>query len=97
MAFSDEQLKSIREVLAAKGIVVCPACHRTPNWNVVADAVPLSVQPPDTIGTLRAGGPILPSIAIVCANCGNTQLHNILVLGLADVLGLKKPEPAGVK
>ena len=96
MAFSVEQLKSIKEVLAAKGIVVCPACHRTPDWNVVGDVVPLSVQPPDKMGTLVAGGPILPSIAIVCTNCGNTQLHNILVLGLRDVLGLKKSEPAGV-
>ncbi|HBB88991.1 MAG TPA: hypothetical protein DC047_15405 [Blastocatellia bacterium] len=36
------------------------------------------------------GGPALPSIALICSNCGNTHLLNLKVLGLEELL---KPEP----
>jgi hypothetical protein len=32
------------------------------------------------------GGPSLPSIALVCQQCGNTLLLNMVVLGLQDLL-----------
>jgi len=40
------------------------------------------------------GIPILPSIALICKTCGNTQLYNVFLLGLGDVLEVP---PAGAK
>lgn len=34
---------------------------------------------------IRIGGPALPSVALVCQNCGNTILLNLIVLGLTDL------------
>jgi hypothetical protein len=41
---------------------------------------------------LIVGGPSYPSIAAVCLVCGNTQLHNVFVLGIAEALGVTKTE-----
>jgi hypothetical protein len=42
-------------------------------------------------GGLIIGGPVLPSIPIVCTNCGNTLFLNAKILGI-DVDGEQKNE-----
>ena len=42
-------------------------------------------------GTLVVGGPIIPVVPVVCANCGNTILVNAIVAGVV------KPKEGGTK
>src|SRR5260221_8585429 len=40
---------------------------------------------------LKFGGPSLPCVPIICTTCGNTQMYNIFVLGVAEALGFRQP------
>ena len=92
MSLTQEQVNIVTNTLLAKGVASCPACHRSRTWSVVNDLVMLHVQPPQTFGSIIVGGPVLPCVAIVCSNCGNTQFHNVFALGLANVLGVQQPQ-----
>jgi predicted nucleic-acid-binding Zn-ribbon protein len=87
MPFSVEQQNKVLEVIKVKmerGI--CPGCGHT-GWTLQDGLVYLTLQP-SAGGALRSDGPSLPSIALVCKTCGNTQLFNAFVVGVADVLGV---------
>jgi hypothetical protein len=60
----------------------CPVCHKGP-WTLVDQFVPIALS--STPSSIELGGQILPSIALVCQTCGNTQILNLLVLGLQDL------------
>jgi hypothetical protein len=98
MAFTPEQseriLARVRERTGPEpgtSIRDCPICGHS-EWGLQQGGVVfLILQSPDAGGSLVLGGPTLPSVALVCGRCGNTQLLNLLVLGLGDLL--KKPEP----
>src|SRR5216683_6648483 len=34
---------------------------------------------------------VLPCVVVVCLNCGNTDLYNVHVLGVAELLGVHPP------
>jgi len=70
----------------AGGTITCPVCQ-TKNWNMVQDLVRLTLQP--NPATVALTGISLPLVAITCSNCGNTQLLNVLVLGLGEMFGIK--------
>ena len=68
----------------------CPLCGNL-KWTLVEGFVYVTLQP-DFAGTyVGTGG--LPSVALVCANCGNTHLLNLVVLGLGHLFGLAPPIP----
>jgi predicted nucleic-acid-binding Zn-ribbon protein len=56
----------------------CPLCGNT-EWTVNDHyfALSLSSHP----SQLQLNGPMQPTIPIICSNCGNTHLINLLVLG----------------
>lgn len=43
-------------------------------------------------GPVRIGGPSLPCIPLICDNCGNTNLLNIIMLGLDVSKLIEDPE-----
>jgi hypothetical protein len=95
MAFTAEQTEKIVAVLRERvPNAKCPMCH-TDNWQLEDGLVIHPVQH-DAKG-LVLSGPSLPNVALLCTTCGNTQLLNVLRLGLGPLLGIepikKKAEP----
>lgn len=68
----------------ASGSGACPVCGRS-QWILADGFVMLSVQSEPT-GNLVIGGRTLPSVALICGNCGDTRFLNLLVLGLGDLI-----------
>jgi uncharacterized protein (DUF983 family) len=93
MPFNADQNKAIAAALTEKGVVAkCPSCGH-PNFFVAQDLVAIQLQP--NINTrFQIGGQSLPSIAVLCINCGDTRLFNVFVLGLGHLFGLT---PADIK
>lgn len=55
-------------------------------WMRATSSIPGAVAPVTPI--IGPGGPVLPCIVTVCKNCGLTQLHNVFMLGVAELLGI---------
>lgn len=85
MAFTDNEQQKILAAIQAKvpQIKNCPICGSV-KWNLSVGVVTLSIQ--EQPGTIVLGGPGMPCIPLVCLNCGNTVLLNMMVLGLKDML-----------
>lgn len=80
------------EVLTEKVPAKCPFCgHDDIDVQNMMALVPLYSGLAFPLIPANAHG-IMPSLVCVCKNCGNTQLYNIHVLGLAEELGVP---PAG--
>jgi hypothetical protein len=90
MPFSPDVFQRIITAVAAKnvrtpGIVPdCSFCGH-PRWTVGDGFVTFYL----TYGysPFQPGGNTLPSLALICQNCGNTVFLNILMLGLGDLIG----------
>jgi predicted RNA-binding Zn-ribbon protein involved in translation (DUF1610 family) len=75
-----EQMERLRTHIATKWKNGCPMCGNR-RWIPNAYApVALSPRP---VGVVL-GGTMLPSLAMVCSNCGFTAFLNALVAGLLD-------------
>lgn len=57
----------------------CPMCGHS--HFTIADAYLLNILQPD-LKSVTLGGPSIPSLAIVCTNCGFISQHSLGVLGL---------------
>jgi len=91
MAFTPEQDRAIKEAFTAKVTQPCPGCGNR-NWSMSTGFIVLSVYPVPAKDPLGGPFPAYPSIAAVCLVCGNTQIYNVFVLGIADALGVKRAE-----
>lgn len=60
----------------------CPMCGKGP-WKVHDSTFQLTEY---NEGSMVIGGPVMPFVAVICANCGNTVLVNAII---AEVV---KPE-----
>ena len=58
----------------------CPCC-KPGQLQLVEYAVRLPIYTP---GTLMVGGPEIPNILLVCPNCGYSQHHNAILIGLVE-------------
>lgn len=89
MAFSDADKQVILDAVRQRApqIGVCPIC-RSPNWTIGTGFTLLTIQ--DATAGIVLGGPIMPCVSMICTNCGNTVLLNVLVLGLKDWYEKKK-------
>jgi hypothetical protein len=90
MPFTDEQYQKIKEALSPKLTLPCPSCGNR-NWSLPIGFVMFPVLPHPT-GDIVIGGQNYPTIPIICNICGNMQFFNVFMLGVADVLGVKRPE-----
>ena len=84
MALTKEAQKQISQAVNARAesLRACTVCGHT-TWTI-ADAV-VTLPGQAHLGAVTPGGRVLPSAALVCDNCGNTHLLNLLVLGLGHL------------
>ena len=89
MALSEEKIKEVitklEEVIkrkTGKTDFKCPVCT---NENfIVVDGFASNFLTDQLEKNIVIGGRILPSVLIICSNCGNTHFLNTKVLGLND-------------
>lgn len=76
----------------------CPLC-RSPHWTLAEGLVFLVLQEQpagqEPAVPVSLGGSGLPCAAIICTNCGNTHLLNLLTLGLAELFEASVEVPSG--
>lgn len=78
---SEEQKKVIIEKLKEKGVrSACPMCTHS-NFLIADGYFSHTLQSSIQEG-LIIGGPAIPTIAIICTNCGFTSEHALGILGL---------------
>ncbi len=85
MALKKEAREQISQAVNAHAdsMRACAVCgHKA--WTLADGMLTLPVR--DSLDVLNSGDRVLPSAAIVCDNCGNTHLLNLLVLGLGHLL-----------
>ena len=79
MLTPDEKEKIIKELNSRKTDPSCPMCG---NKNfAVADAYFNNILQ-DDFSSLQLGGPSIPTIPVICTNCGFIAQHALGVLGL---------------
>ncbi|MBO7552547.1 MAG: hypothetical protein J6T82_00705 [Bacteroidaceae bacterium] len=59
--------------------VICPMCHQH-NF-IIADGYFNNIIQ-DHLNGIALGGPTIPTISIICANCGFVSQHALGILGL---------------
>lgn len=78
--FSSEEKKRYVGLLQSKHVNVhCPMCNNT-NFIIADSFIRNDLQ--SNLKSINIGGPSIPSIAIICSQCGFISQHAIGVLGL---------------
>ncbi|MCX8485814.1 MAG: hypothetical protein ORN53_01290 [Crocinitomicaceae bacterium] len=77
-----EKQKIIKRLQEKGGKINCPMWGH--NNFIIADGYFNSPMQSDFQGGLVLGGPSIPTIAIVCGNCGFMSQHALGVLGLLN-------------
>jgi len=96
VAFTQEQKQMIADAIArkkgaGKPQITCPVCH-TSSWSIGDNFVRLVLQ--TNPSQIILAGPSYPLIPLLCSNCGNTQLLNVFILGIAEAFGVQAGTPA---
>lgn len=79
MPISQEQANKLQSWLDTKGVrPSCPACG-TNNW-APGDVI---AAPVFAEGGFRIGGPTVPMVQLICANCAYVRLFAAVPIGLA--------------
>jgi hypothetical protein len=86
----EQIIGALLEKLPERKLGACSVCSVT-RWELLDAFAPISLSGEPQLVNL--GGQILPSIALICNNCGNTHLLNLNVLGLNHLL---VPEPEAI-
>jgi len=68
----------------------CPLCAQQ-KWTLAEGLIWIPLQE-DFFG-VSTGGPGLPMVALVCANCGNTQFINLITIGLESLVRALSIQP----
>jgi hypothetical protein len=92
--WTPEEQAAIEQAIQAKApdLRACPFCGKRAGYTLADDFVILSMG--RHTGPQSAGGPSLPSIALVCRRCGQTTFLNAVVLGLQSLLPASRVKPA---
>ena len=87
---SQEKKQEIAKKLDEKmKAITCPMCHQH-NF-IIADGYFNNILQDDFKGIVL-GGPTIPTISIICANCGFVSQHALGALGLLPPVDNKKNE-----
>lgn len=79
---TEEKKKQIVKALSQRvNIIVCPICHQS-KYSFVDGYTIDPVQ--DDYKAVQFGGKIIPSVMLVCNNCGHIDRFSLGVLGLMD-------------
>jgi ribosomal protein S27AE len=88
MALRPEQKENIAKALAQRGVTLsCPRCGDNA-WSVL-DAYISNLLTADA-GEVALGGPVLPTIGVICNRCGFLAEHSMSALGLPPDLSNHK-------
>lgn len=81
----EQKDKIVKALLDHRAVLPCPRCGNN-NFNLIGGYVNSIIQT-ELTGGMVIGGPVVPSVIIVCDRCGFMSQHAIGKLGL-----LPKPE-----
>ncbi|KAF0183053.1 MAG: hypothetical protein IV086_02050 [Hyphomonadaceae bacterium] len=90
---SDFEHNEVGKKLVEKGYtsLTCEVCGQSNTWVLSRLVVsPVAMQRADIvtkIGGFHFGGSTMPSSPLLCTNCGNTKLINLVVLGIRSPNG----------
>lgn len=89
---TNEDRKKITDAILAKG--GNRPCARCGNQQFTLEGYFSSpvIEDKHTVGALRAGGPVIPSVASICSRCGAMTFHALGALGLLVALGFPGSE-----
>ncbi len=77
-----EKKEEIVKALQAKiPILKCPMCSSASTWFTMTEGYFLNSMQSD-LSSVHLGGPAIPTIGIICDNCGFVSQHAIGGLGL---------------
>jgi ribosomal protein L37E len=80
MTLSPEQRKNISEALAQRGATLpCPRCGDDA-WTVLDSYISHSLT--QNVHQVVIGGPVLPTIGVLCRKCGFLSEHVTVELGI---------------
>lgn len=71
--------KIVDKLMKKIGPYKCPMCHAD-SFTIADGYLANTLQ--DNVNSIQLGGAFLPSVALVCTNCGFTSLHNLKILGI---------------
>ena len=90
MPLTDKDRERIASRLTERGVKGCPVCGH-PGWTLSQYYAPLIVYK-DFKHYSRSASFIEPCIALLCTKCGNTNLFNLIQLGLQDISDKDAPD-----
>jgi hypothetical protein len=77
---NNDQKKRIAEILEnRRHRMICPMCQQ--NQFLMSDGYINNIIQND-LSSFSIGGPSIPSVALICKNCGFVSQHSIGILGL---------------
>jgi hypothetical protein len=79
MTFEPGVGEQIITALAAHGVKQCPRCDSNA-WVLVDGFLHHSIS--NRSGSVVLGGPTIPTIAVICKNCGFISQHSAIILGI---------------
>ena len=84
MALTVDQQERVLQTIQERmgGHIKCPLCSRVA-WIIVDSVAVIPTQ--ETLSFEVAPDRGLPSLPLVCRQCGNMQFLNVLALGLGDL------------
>ena len=92
MALSREQSEGVREALGKRGVPRrCSACGKD-KWSLSPELTLLQQLATDKALPLGTGQ---PCISLHCDNCGNVQVFNVFMLGVAGLFGMNPKSGGG--
>lgn len=87
---SQEEINKILEELKKRGVSkMCPMCGN-PHFSIAPAYFVNLLQP--SVSNLSLSGKSIPSIPIICTNCGFISQHAIGVLGIMPKEAQKEPK-----
>lgn len=90
MGFTEDDRSHILAALRSRiQTAECNLC-RTTSWTLADGFVSVGIQ--NDLSSFQIGGPSLPCVALICNNCGNTCLINVMSLGLRHLAQKAKTE-----
>lgn len=80
MMLNEDNKKEIAKILNERiSKLECPICHKG-SFTIIDGYMVNQIH--NKLGTFSLGGPAIPTIAIVCNNCGYISQHALGALGL---------------
>ena len=76
---TEDERKHIREWLSEK-LHECPSCKTTGKWALAGERV--AFVGPSVVTMAQQVTSCYPAALVICNNCGYTQFHNTIVMGI---------------